>query len=136
GCGWGRRVGRGGRPSGRGCGREPAGQGPGSAGSRRSSQVPLPSVDPVIRSRHSRTLDREPLVGRGQYVAGGQPLGLKAVSVEPPVGHGCSHCSLYPIWVHVYAVRLSDDPSAPCPVGWIAGGDTRDVVAPSFGEFL
>jgi hypothetical protein len=40
------------------------------------------------------------------------------------------------IWVHVYAVRLSADPSAPRPVVWIAGGDTWEVLAPSFGEFL
>ncbi|MFO0808902.1 MAG: SMI1/KNR4 family protein [Gemmataceae bacterium] len=40
------------------------------------------------------------------------------------------------IWVHVYAVRLSADPSAPCPVVWIAGGSTWAEMAMSFGEFL
>ena len=42
----------------------------------------------------------------------------------------------YSIWVHVYAVRLSADPTAPCPVVWIAGGGTWEVLALSFGEFL
>jgi hypothetical protein len=40
------------------------------------------------------------------------------------------------IWVHVYAVRLSPDPMAACPVVWIAGGDRWEVQAGSFGEFL
>jgi hypothetical protein len=40
------------------------------------------------------------------------------------------------IWVHVYAVRLSADLSAACPVVWIAGGEAWEVLAPSFREFL
>jgi len=40
------------------------------------------------------------------------------------------------IWVHVYAVRLSADPSTACSVVWIAGGDIWEVIAPSFGDFL
>ena len=40
------------------------------------------------------------------------------------------------IWLHVYAMRLSPDPSAACPVVWIAGGDRWAVQAGSFGEFL
>ncbi|MCS6851673.1 MAG: SMI1/KNR4 family protein [Gemmataceae bacterium] len=40
------------------------------------------------------------------------------------------------IWLHVYAVRLSPDPSVARPVVWIAGGDRWEVLAGSFGEFL
>ncbi|HEY3838826.1 MAG TPA: SMI1/KNR4 family protein [Bryobacteraceae bacterium] len=39
------------------------------------------------------------------------------------------------IWIHVYAVRLSPDPLAACPIVWIAG-DRWEVQAGSFGEFL
>ena len=42
----------------------------------------------------------------------------------------------YSFRLHVYAVRLSADPSAACPVVWIAGGDRWEVQAGSFGEFL
>lgn len=42
----------------------------------------------------------------------------------------------YSIQCHVYAVCLSVDRFAACPVVWIAGGDKWDVQAASFGEFL
>ncbi len=42
----------------------------------------------------------------------------------------------YSMRCHVYAVRLSADPAAACPVVWIAGGDKWEVQAASFGEFL
>ena len=42
----------------------------------------------------------------------------------------------YSMRSHVYAVRLSVDRFAACPVLWIAGGDKWEVQAASFGEFL
>lgn len=40
------------------------------------------------------------------------------------------------IWLIVYAVRLTADPSSACPVVRISGGDDWEVKAASFGEFL
>ena len=42
----------------------------------------------------------------------------------------------YSVRCHVYAVRLSADRAAACPVVWIAGGDKWEVQTASFGEFL
>ena len=42
----------------------------------------------------------------------------------------------YSIWLHVYAVWLSAELLGPSPVVWIAGGDTWEHLAVSFGEFL
>ena len=42
----------------------------------------------------------------------------------------------YSVRCHVYAVRLSADPAAPCPVVWIAGSDNWEFQVGSFGEFL
>jgi SMI1 / KNR4 family (SUKH-1) len=40
------------------------------------------------------------------------------------------------IWVYVYAIRLSADPTAPAPVLWIADGQTWAPLAASFQDFL
>ena len=40
------------------------------------------------------------------------------------------------IWIHVYAVRLTSDPTAACPVVNISGGDHWGVQSASFAEFL
>lgn len=53
-----------------------------------------------------------------------------------PEAESCFVFADHSIWVHVYAIRLSADPSAPAPVIWIADGQTWAPLAPSFGEFL
>lgn len=40
------------------------------------------------------------------------------------------------IWLNVCAVRLTTDLAAACPVVWIGGGDSWNIQAESFGEFL
>jgi len=40
------------------------------------------------------------------------------------------------IWLVVYAVQLTTNPSSACPVVRISGGDDWEVKAASFGEFL
>ena len=40
----------------------------------------------------------------------------------------------YLIWSHVYALRLSPDPSEKTPVIWISG-ELHGVISPSFTEF-